>query len=46
MFMKHLACRFSVKWIVREADIQNRFLEKYTPSSTRENRHKHLEFLN
>ena len=44
--MKHLACRFNVKWIVREAAIQNRFLENYTPSSTRENRHKHLEFLN
>ena len=38
--MKRLACKFSVKWIVREADIKNRFLEKYTPSSTRENHHK------
>ena len=46
MFMKNLACRFSVKWIVREANIQNLFLEKYTHSSTRGNRHKHLEFLN
>ena len=36
MFMKRLACKFSVKWIVREADIQNRFLEKYKPSSSLE----------
>ena len=46
MFMKRLACKFNFKWIVREADIQNRFHEKYTPSSTRENHHKRLEFLN
>ena len=26
MFMKRLACKFSVKWIVREADIKNCFL--------------------
>ena len=46
MFLQCLACKFNVKWIVREADIQNRFLEKYTPSSTRENHHIRLEFLN
>ena len=46
MFIKRLACKFSVKWIVREADIQNRFLEEYTPSSTREHQHKRPEFLN
>ena len=46
MFLQGLACKFSVKWIVREADIQNRFLEKYTASSTRGNHHKRLEFLN
>ena len=43
MFMKRLACKFSFKCIVREADIQNRFLEKYTPSPTRENLHIRLE---
>ena len=26
MFMKRLACKFTVKWIVREADIKNSFL--------------------
>ena len=46
MFLQRLACKFSVKWIVRETDRQNRFLEKYTPSSTRENYHKRLEFFN
>ena len=38
--------QINVKWIVREADMQNRLIEKYTPSSTRENHHKRLEFLN
>ena len=45
MFMKRLACKFSVKWIVHEADIQNRFLEKYTPSTIRENQLKLSNFL-
>ena len=46
MFLQCLAYKFYVKWIVRESDIQNRFLEKCTPSSTRENHHKRLQFLN
>ena len=44
--MKRLLCKFSVKWIVRETHIEKRFLQKYTPSSTRENQLKRLEFLN
>ena len=27
MFLQCLACKFNVKWIVSEADIQNRFLK-------------------
>ena len=27
MFLQCLACKFNVKWIVREADIRNRFLK-------------------